>query len=112
MTPKKIKYRYKSEIGGQNLLGRRRADADPTPTRRRPNSNFRTRGQFSARGGVDRPRYPHVKRQIFVTKVEAICVIFGRFPPKFWEILLSGLPRILCKWGKSMAFMNNKYSIL
>ena len=80
------------------LLGRRLADPTVLETL---GVNFRR-----AAG------YPHAKRQIFVTKVEAICVIFGRFPPKFWEILLSGLPRILCKWGKSMAFMNNKYSII
>ena len=51
-----------------------------------------------------------MKMTDLVTKVEAICVIFGRFPPKYWEVLLSDLPRILCMWGKSMAIINNEYS--
>ena len=77
----------------------------------RPNNSGNTKGQFSAPGRAKGPApLPPMKMTDLVTKFEAICVIFGRFPPKFREILHSGLPRILCKWGKSMAIMNNEYS--
>ena len=38
--------------------------------------------QFVTQLGLS-TRYPYAKRQIFVTKVEAICIIFGRFVPSF-----------------------------